>query len=90
MVRHAEATRVSVSLVGEDGHCTVRIADNGRGARDAQATEGHGEKSFGLLGIRERVHILGGSVSIDTALGRGFALTVRIPLAAIQQEEALQ
>lgn len=90
VVRHAEATRVSVSLVGEDGHCTVRIADNGRGARDVQATEGHGEKSFGLLGIRERVHILGGSVSIDTALGRGFALTVRIPLAAIQQEEAVQ
>ncbi|MDG0024861.1 PAS domain S-box protein [Trinickia sp. Y13] len=90
VVRHAEATRVSVSLVGEDGHCTVRIADNGRGARDVQATEGHGEKSFGLLGIRERVHILGGSVSIDTALGRGFALTARIPLAAIQQEEAVQ
>ncbi|TAM51279.1 MAG: PAS domain S-box protein [Paraburkholderia sp.] len=90
VARHAEATRVSISLFSEDCHCTVRIADNGHGARDAQATEGHGEKSFGLLGIRERVHILGGSVSIDTALGRGFALTVRIPLAAIQQEEALQ
>ena len=89
VVRHAEATRVSISLACEDGECVVRIADNGRGARDAQATEGHGEKSFGLLGIRERVHVLGGSVSIETAPDRGFALTARIPLAAIQQEEAL-
>jgi PAS domain S-box-containing protein len=89
VVRHAEATRVSISLVCEDGECVLRIADNGRGARDAQATEGHGEKSFGLLGIRERVHVLGGSVSIETAPERGFALTARIPSAAIQQEEAL-
>jgi len=89
VVRHAEATRVSISLVCEDGECVLRIADDGRGANDAQATEGHGEKSFGLLGIRERVHVLGGSVSIETAPERGFALTARIPLAAIQQEEAL-
>jgi signal transduction histidine kinase len=51
--------------------------------------EGHGEKYFGLLGIRERVHVLGGSVSIETAAKQGFKLTVWIPLAAIQQEEAL-
>lgn len=88
VARHAEATRVSIALVAEDDQCVLRIADNGRGVRDPQATEGHGEKSFGLLGIRERVHILGGSVSIDTALKRGFTLTVRVPRAAIQQEEA--
>jgi PAS domain S-box-containing protein len=89
VVRHAEATRVSISLVCQDGECVLSIADNGRGARDAQTTEGHGEKSFGLLGIRERVHVLGGSVLIETAPERGFALTARFPLAAIQQEEAL-
>lgn len=89
VVKHAEATRVSIALDTEDGQCRLRIADNGRGVRDAQAAEGHGEKSFGLLGIRERVHVLGGSVSIETALAHGFALSVRIPLAAIQQEEAL-
>jgi hypothetical protein len=33
--------------------------------------------------------VLGGAVSIETALEHGFALSVRIPLAAIQQEEAL-
>lgn len=89
VAKHAEATRVSVTLAREDDQCLLRIADNGKGASDAQTTEGHGEKSFGLLGIRERVHILGGSVSIETASKRGFTLTVRVPLAAIQQEEAL-
>lgn len=89
VVRHAEATRVAVSLVVEGDQCVLSIADNGRGARDAAAAEGHGEKSFGLLGIRERVHILGGAVSIETAHERGFTLTARVPLAAIQQEEAL-
>ena len=89
VARHAEATRVSISLAIEDDRCVLRVADNGRGAAGAPGKEGPGEKSFGLLGIRERVHILDGSVSIDTAPKRGFALTVRIPLAAIQQEEAL-
>jgi len=89
VAKHAEASRVSVTLVRDDDQCLLRIADNGKGASDAQTTEGHGEKSFGLLGIRERVHILGGSVSIETAYKRGFTLTVRVPLAAIQQEEAL-
>jgi PAS domain S-box-containing protein len=89
VAKHAEATRVSISLVIEDDQCLLRIADNGCGAPGARAHEAQGEKAFGLLGIRERVHILGGSVSIDTAAQQGFALSVRIPLAAIQQEEAL-
>ncbi|MGG1947877.1 PAS domain S-box protein [Trinickia sp. NRRL B-1857] len=89
VAKHAEATRVSLALVVEDDHCVVSIADNGCGAPSTAGDEGPRGKSFGLLGIRERVHVLGGSVSIDTAVKRGFTLKVRIPLAAIQQEEAL-
>ncbi|WP_162877983.1 PAS domain S-box protein, partial [Trinickia diaoshuihuensis] len=89
VARHAEATLVRLALVVEDDQCVVSISDNGRGAPTAPNHEGSGEKSFGLLGIRERVHILGGSVSIETATRKGFTLKVRIPLAAIQQEEAL-
>lgn len=89
VARHAEATRVSIALAIDDDRCVLRIADNGRGASGALGKEGPGEKSFGLLGIRERVHILDGEVAIDTAPKHGFTITVRIPLAAIQQEEAL-
>ncbi len=88
VARHAQAQHVAVALVVESDRCLLRIADDGRGATEAQI-DGHTGKSFGLLGIRERVHILGGTVSIDTAAHRGFTLTVSLPLAAIQQEEAL-
>ena len=87
--KHAEATRVSISLTIENDQCHVRVEDNGRGAPGMAKVEGHGERYFGLLGIRERVQVLGGSVSIETAANQGFKLAVWIPLAAIQQEEAL-
>ncbi len=89
VAKHAEATRVEIVLNVEDGQCHVCVDDNGRGAPGMAGFEEHGEKYFGLLSIRERVHVLGGSVSIETAAKQGFKLMVWIPLAAIQQEEAL-
>jgi signal transduction histidine kinase len=88
VVRHAQASHVTILLAIEGEQCLLRISDDGRGATPDEI-EGRGEKSFGLLGIRERAHILGGSISIDTAAQRGFILTVMLPLAAIQHEEAL-
>jgi PAS domain S-box-containing protein len=88
VARHAQASRVAILLVVEGEQCLLRIADDGRGAAPDEI-ESRGEKSFGLLGIRERAHQLDGSISIETAAQRGFILTVMLPLAAIQQEEAL-
>jgi signal transduction histidine kinase len=84
VAKHADATLVMLTMRVEDTSCVLRIVDNGHGAgeRDTRA-----EKSFGLLGIRERVHMLGGSVEIDTANGKGFAITVTFPLQAIKLEE---
>ncbi|MDY7804135.1 PAS domain-containing sensor histidine kinase [Burkholderia stagnalis] len=86
VARHADATRVALTLDIESGFCVLRIADNGRGAAPVTGTATHEEKSFGLIGIRERAHMLGGSVTIDTALARGFSITVAFPLTTIQQE----
>ncbi|AIO39392.1 PAS domain S-box protein [Burkholderia sp. AU19243] len=87
VARHADATRVALRLDIEDGVCVLRVADNGRGAAPGGAA--HEDKSFGLIGIRERAHMLGGSVTIDTALARGFSITVAFPLATVQQETTL-
>lgn len=84
VARHADASRVVLTLHVEDGVCVLRIADNGRGAAAGSAP--HEDKSFGLIGIRERAHMLGGTVTIDTAPGRGFAIAVAFPLSSIQQE----
>ncbi|SOE53530.1 multi-sensor signal transduction histidine kinase [Burkholderia sp. OK233] len=84
VARHAEATLVTLSVRVEGGACVLQIADNGHGANRPSAAA---EKSFGLLGIRERAHMLGGTVDIHTSNGKGFALTVTFPVQAVQQRE---
>ncbi len=84
VARHADATRVALRLDIEGGFCVLRVADNGRGAAPGGTV--HEDKSFGLIGIRERAHMLGGTVTIDTALARGFSITVAFPLSSVQQE----
>ncbi|MGN8111428.1 PAS domain-containing sensor histidine kinase [Paraburkholderia sp. 22098] len=84
VARHADATLVTLSLRAGDEAFVLRIADNGQGAhRDGELAG----KSFGLLGIRERAHMLGGAVDIQTSQGNGFALSVTIPAEAVQMQE---
>jgi two-component system, NarL family, sensor histidine kinase UhpB len=95
VARHADAASVRLRLTAGDGRCTLEIADDGRGSDQragengslqAQAEE---RRAFGLIGVRERAHMLGGTVTIETTKDRGFALTVSFPLGAVQQEETL-
>ena len=74
--RYAQATAVHLVLDSDEKQITLRISDNGRGITDAEA---RGTKSFGLLGMRERARLLGGTFDIRAAPGGGTALTVRIP-----------
>lgn len=70
--RHARATRVSVSVaLGDAGACLV-VTDDGRGFPPER-------EGFGLLGMRERVHLAGGRVELETAPGNGTRLTVTVP-----------
>lgn len=79
VVRHAQATKVDVRLWVRKGvmHCTIK--DDGVGFDPAE-TEGklHG---LGLLGIRERVAALHGSLAMKSAPGKGTELHISIPLA---------
>ena len=90
VARHAEATLVTLTLTIDGQCCVLRIADDGRGAfGDSGDTQHRGpqDKSFGLLGIRERAHMFNGTVSIDTAPSEGFAMTVTFSLDALQSDE---
>jgi signal transduction histidine kinase len=72
-VKHGHPTRVSVSLdYTHDQRIRLIVQDDGIGAASY-------EGGFGLVGIRERVHILNGSVSIVTDPGAGFKLEVCVP-----------
>lgn len=78
VTRHAQASQVSVQLRQESGCLHVRISDNGRGFATEQPRQG-----FGLLGMRERVLMLGGEINIDGS--DGTRIEVRLPLAEEEQ-----
>ena len=88
VARHADATHVKLALKVEDGYCMLRIADNGHGAAETVHDE-RDRPSFGLIGIRERAHMLDGTVTIDNRPGTGFTITVALPLHTIQQGDVL-
>lgn len=75
--RHSRASRVDVFLQRGDGFVQLEVTDNGKGMGDRQKA---GAKSLGLLGMRERAHILGGRVDIHGAPGKGTTVLAKIPL----------
>ena len=77
VMRHARANEVCVRLVSEDGLLRISIADNGKGITRPQI---HHQRSFGLVGMRERVHRIGGEFNIFSLPGRGTRLDISIPL----------
>jgi signal transduction histidine kinase len=74
-VRHGNARRLAVSMTRRDGHVELAVRDTGTGFDPAAPHAGSG-----LAHIRDRVAELGGTVDIDSAPGRGAALTVRVPV----------
>jgi signal transduction histidine kinase len=77
VARHSHATRVTVKLKMKTGKIELKVKDNGKGITEKQIS---GPKSFGLIGIRERVHFLDGNVEIKGVQGKGTTVTVRIPI----------
>jgi signal transduction histidine kinase len=77
VARHAAATQVEVDLRCEAGFVTLIVQDDGRGI---QQSEVHSPDAMGLLGLRERAMLLGGSCDIRGRPGEGTTVQARIPL----------
>ena len=80
VARHANASRVRIELARTGNLVSLDIEDNGVGATLALPPV---SASFGLLGIRERVRQLQGTVSFVSAPGEGFHISIRVPVAAV-------
>jgi len=76
VVKHAEARSVSILLVRRDGSATAVIEDDGRGFDPATAPEDR----MGLQGMRERVELHDGRLTVESAPGSGTTLVVEVPL----------
>jgi signal transduction histidine kinase len=76
-VKHAGATRVNVRIseLDADGLLTIEIQDDGRGFDPDAGSEG-----FGLLGMRERVASVGGTVSVTSEPGAGTLVSASLPV----------
>jgi len=71
--RHAAASRVTIEVAVREA-LTAKLTDDGHGF-DA----GHGTEGLGLIGMRERIAGLGGTLYIDSGLGRGTSITAELP-----------
>jgi signal transduction histidine kinase len=80
--KHAHASRVTVSLAAENGSVRLRINDDGVGFDPVAAARLLSEGHFGLAGMRERVELAGGHLSIESGPGKGTTVAVRWPTAA--------
>lgn len=78
VIKHARATRVSVTLALQDEALLLTIIDNGQGIQPTRGkSNGNG---FGLLGMTERATALGGELTIQPAKRRGTQISLRVPL----------
>lgn len=77
VVRHAEARNVQVQLRREGDAAVLTVADDGVGLPEPAAVR---EDAYGLLGLRERVAMLGGTATTSNRPGGGALLSVRVPL----------
>jgi PAS domain S-box-containing protein len=77
IVRHSNATEVRVSLKGAPRQLRIFVADNGKGITREEIAD---RKSFGIIGMSERVHRIGGNFNIYSVPGRGTRLEISAPL----------
>jgi signal transduction histidine kinase len=77
VARHAKATEVTVHMGVIDNTLVLEVKDNGKGIGKQKI---FGKNSFGIMGIRERVHDFGGSVVIKSVMNKGTTVTVEVPL----------
>lgn len=84
--KHAQASKVLVRLRYEDGVIELLVLDNGIGASTSDAQQGSG---FGLVGLRERIELLGGQVTHGPAEQGGYRVMVRVPGPSVSQTLSL-
>ena len=76
IIRHAEATKISIELIRHDDELILIVEDDGKGF-DSENVENQG---IGLKNIATRVEYLNGYVNFDSTLGHGTSVVVEIPL----------
>ena len=90
VAKHAGAGHVSVIVERGPGKLTSLVEDDGRGFDPDRVGSGSGRRSLGLLGMGERVGLVGGTLLIESGEGEGTTVRARIPLGqpAVKDSQA--
>ena len=75
MVKHADAKHVSIVLTRRNGSISAVIEDDGRGFSEDRLSE----DGLGLLGMRERVALVDGRLTVESSPGSGTTLSIEVP-----------
>ena len=78
VLRHAQATRVDIAIKKRAGYFVLVVGDNGKGITQKEKSE---QQSLGILGMRERAHLIGAEIDIKGLEGKGTVVTVRVPIS---------
>lgn len=78
IMKHAQATEAEFRITRNDGRIILSIRDNGNGFNPTNRPSRPGKSGFGLTGMEERAHLLGGTFRVQSAPGKGTTMTVEI------------
>ena len=86
VARHAQASRVDVCIRKLPGAICMRIKDDGKAFDVAQQLQSRKSPRLGLLGMRERVEMVGGHFEVESEPGRGTTVHARVPFKTAHKE----
>jgi signal transduction histidine kinase len=85
VARHAQASRVEVNIQKFDHAICLNIQDDGKSFDVERVLHSNGGKRLGLLGMRERVEMVGGTFCVESARGQGTIIKAEIPFAKVRK-----
>ena len=77
ILRHSQATKMTITVKQEHGEFFLTITDNGKGITEEEKSDAH---SLGLAGMRERAHLIGANIDITGMEGKGTMVALRVPI----------
>ena len=87
VARHAKASHVAVNIQKLPDRICMKINDDGKSFQAERVLNAKGRKRLGLLGMRERLEMVGGYFDIESAPGKGTTIEVQIPSGKVAAQE---
>ncbi len=87
VARHAQASHAWIDLRCQSNHAILQIKDDGRGFDSKTILNEKKQAGWGLMGIQERVKLADGTAQIQSEIGKGTTLLVKIPIRTTGEDE---